>query len=321
MGLPEHFFIRSGSNPHTRTRWGIRKKVDASRAKKQWHALAQLFTELGVRVIVLPPSRLNPGSVFPANAGILYPKQGPIHERRFYLSNLTPGREAEKPLYKVFLERLGFKPADLPYRFEGEADFIETKRGFLFTWGPIVRQRFVPQWGFPPYKRIFGFRSDVRNLEPLKRIAGGKKVFPLKLVDELFYHGDMVLFPFGPERETLLAYLPALAPESQKDLQDLFGKQLIPLTQKDAHHFAANGFQVETDGTLHVVLPQGFSDELLQMIEERGVKTLPADVSEFSDKGGGSIKCLLCDLGKVDLESGEFSEGEKRFWEERSYKS
>ena len=319
MGDPEHFFIRSGSNPHTRTRWGIRKIVDSARAKKQWHHLARLFTQLGVRVVVLPPSRMNPGSVFPANAGLLYPKEGTAREKRFYLSNLTPGREAERPLYRIFLNRLGFKTADVPYRFEGEADFIETKSGFLFTWGPIVQQRFMPRFGFPPYQRIYGFRSDARNLEFLRQIAGGKKVLPLRLTNELFYHGDTLLSPFGPEGEYLLAYLPALAPESQKELLSLFGEKLIALSHEDAGRFAANGFQVEINGLLHFILPEGVSDHLLQTIGRMGVKVLTADVSEFSNKGGGSVKCLLCDLGCMDLEGGVVSGEERNFWEERSY--
>ena len=148
---------------------------------------------------------------------------------------------------------------------------------------------------------------------------GGKDVFPLRLVEELFYHGDTILSPFGPEREYLLAYLPALAPESQKKLLALFGERLIPLNRDDACHFAANGFQVVSKGILHFVLPEGLSGGLLEAIERRGAKVLTTDVSEFSDKGGGSVKCLLCDLGRVDLEGGGFSEGEKRFWEERSY--
>jgi len=318
MGDPSHFFIRSGSNPYTRTRWGVRKKVDSSKAKKQWHALTRLFTELGVRVVVLPPSKETPGSVFPANAGFLYPKEKK-EEQRFYLSNLTPGRQGERPLYEDFLRRLGFKLASLPHPFEGEADFIETASGFLFAWGEILKQRFVPRWGFPPYQRLYGFRSDARNLEFLTDVVGGKRILSLRLVNELFYHGDTLLSPFGPRREYLLAYLPALAPESQKVLLALFGDRLIPLEKEDALRFAANGFQVETEGTLHFVLPEGLSDRLLQAIERRGVKVLTTSVSEFSGKGGGSIKCLLCDLGRVDPESQELSEEARRFWKERTH--
>lgn len=321
MGDPSYFRIRSGSNPHTRTRWGFRKKVDLPRAVRQWHTLAKCFTDLGVRVIVLPPSRENPGSVFPANAGFLYPKLPLGRVPLFYLSNLTPGRGGERPLYEEFLNRLGFQTGNLPYPFEGEADFIETSEGFLFTSGPILKQRFIPSLGFPPYRRLYGFRSDERNLGSLKEIVDNERIFPLTLVSEWFYHGDTVLFPFGVRKEYLLAYLPALASESQKLLLDLFGERLLPLEREDAIHFAANGFQVETGGIFHLILPEGLSTGLLQSVERRGVKTLTVDVSEFSEKGGGSVKCLLCDLGSMDLENPLFPEDKKDFWRERSYPS
>lgn len=318
MGDPEHFFIRSGSNPHTRNFWGVRKGVDLGRAKRQWHALAKSLTKFGVRVVVLPASPETPGSVFPANAGFLFPKEG--QSQCFYLSNLIPGRAGERPFYKEFLNRLGFKLADVPHPFEGEADFIPSKEGFLFTWGVLLKQRFVPRWGFPPYKRLYGFRSALDNFSFLKRVVGAThRVIPLRLVDERFYHGDTLLSPFGPQGEFLMAYLPALAPESGEALSDLFKERLILLEKKDALRFAANGFQVEREGKLHLILPEGLSGPLLQAVEKRGVKVLTVDVSEFSEKGGGSVKCLLCDLGHLDPEQEAFTEEQKHFWNERSY--
>ncbi len=319
LGDPAHFYIRSGSNPHTRNRWGLRKKVNRDRAVFQWHAFARTLTKLGVRVLVLPSSEENPGSVFPANAGFLYPKDRFGSSARFYLSNLTPGRQKEKPLYESFLKNLGFSLAEVPYRFEGEADFIQTKEGFLFTSGPILRQRFVPHFGFPPYRRLYGFRSDARTLDFLKKEVGGNPVFPLTLTNEHFYHGDTLLASFGPHREYLLCYLPALSAESQRDLRALFRERLIPLKEADACHFAANGFQVEANGTFYFLCPEGLSESLVRAIAQRGVTPLPVDVSEFSGKGGGSVKCLLCDLGKIDPDSPHLTKEEKRFWEDRSY--
>ena len=320
MGDPSYFRIRFGSNPHTRTRFGFRKRVNLAEAKKQWHTLAKHFTHLGVRVVILPPSFENPGSVFPANAGFLFPKIGQDGQR-FYLSNLTPARRGERPLYEDFLQRLGFRVASAPYPFEGEADFIETDSSFLFTSGPILQQRFVMQWGFPPYRRLYGFRSDARNLEFLKGIVKGKKIIPLTLTHEAFYHGDTALCPFGPRKEYLLVYLPAFTASSQEQLASFFGERLIPLEGDDARHFAANGFQTEYKGVFYLVLPEGLSPALLSSIEGRGVECVTVDVSEFSGKGGGSVKCLLCDLGGIDLEEGSFSEEQRRFWEERSYSS
>ena len=38
-------------------------------------------------------------------------------------------------------------------------------------------------------------------------------------------------------------------------------------------------------------------DALRQQIRERGVEPVLIDVSEFLAKGGGSIKCMILDLG------------------------
>ena len=56
MGDPRHFSVKGGANPHTRTRWGTRRRVDRQRAIAQWQRLKDTLGDLGVRVIVVPPS-------------------------------------------------------------------------------------------------------------------------------------------------------------------------------------------------------------------------------------------------------------------------
>ena len=46
-------------------------------------------------------------------------------------------------------------------------------------------------------------------------------------------------------------------------------------------------------------MPAGVSDRLLAQVRERGVTPLTVDVSEFLKKGGGSVKCMIGDLGVV----------------------
>jgi N-dimethylarginine dimethylaminohydrolase len=46
-------------------------------------------------------------------------------------------------------------------------------------------------------------------------------------------------------------------------------------------------------------MPDGLSDRLLGQIRDRGVHPLTVDVSEFLKKGGGSVKCMIGDLGPV----------------------
>lgn len=295
LGDPSSFWIKSGINPHTRDALGLRKKVDQPKALAQWQTLKGMLESHGVKVSVLPPVKEEPGLVFPANAGFL-------HGERFFLSNLNPARAGEKAYYARTLSDLGFYMEELPspHPFEGEADFIEAGGLFLFTYGRIERQRWVPRPAFPPYRRVYGFRSDRRILSTLQSIVGKTEILPLELVDEFHYHGDTVLCPFGPNREYLLAFLPGLSANSQGLLRSRFGERFLPLSDADGRAFAANSFQVSVEhyGQMRHILfmPDGLTDRLYTQIRARGVIPCPVDVSEFLEKGGGAVKCLLLDL-------------------------
>lgn len=297
LGDPSSFWIKSGVNPHTRDALGRRKKVDQPKALAQWQTLKGMLESHGVKISVLPPIREEPGLVFPANAGFL-------HGERFFLSNLNPARAGEKAYYRKTLSDLGFHVEELPspYPFEGEADFIEAGGCFLFTYGRIERQRWLPRLGFPPYRRVYGFRSDRRVLPTLQQIVGAREILPLSLVDEFHYHGDTVLCPFGPNREYLLAFLPGLSANSQALLRSRFGERLLALSDADGRVFAANSFQVSVEhyGQMRHILfmPDGLSIELYEKIRARDVIPCPVGVCEFLEKGGAGVKCLLLDLGQ-----------------------
>ena len=47
-------------------------------------------------------------------------------------------------------------------------------------------------------------------------------------------------------------------------------------------------------------MPDGISDRLLDQLRERGVNPLTVGASEFLKKGGGSVKCMIGDLGPVE---------------------
>jgi N-dimethylarginine dimethylaminohydrolase len=125
MGDPTHFSVQGGANPHTRTRMGTKRRVDREKAMAQWRGLRDVLQDLGVRVIVVPPDPKQPGLVYPANAGCLFPldAERPIKEKVFLLANLLPTRAGEKPHYRRVLEAAGYPIAELDerYRFEGEA--------------------------------------------------------------------------------------------------------------------------------------------------------------------------------------------------------
>jgi N-dimethylarginine dimethylaminohydrolase len=303
MGDPSHFSVKGGANPHTRTRWGTRRTVDRERAIAQWGRLRDLLRDLGVRVLVVPPDPACPGLVYPANAGFQTDLDAelPLARKTFHLANLLPTRAAEKPHYARVLRDAGFRVADIDerYRFEGEADFFPAGDAYLLTFGEIQQQRFVPQLGFPPWKRVYGFRTDWRVIDVLEKIVAPKPIHRFELLLEAHYHGDTALCAFGPGRRCLMAYREAMTPGGFDHLRELFPDSVIEIPEDDAARYAANSFHLERDGESYLVMPEGVSDALLTRIRERGTTPLTVDVSEFLKKGGGSVKCMIGDLGPV----------------------
>lgn len=301
MGDPAHFGVHGGANPHTRNLFGVRKRVDSGRARQQWHSLARSLAEHDTEVCVIAPHPSISGLVYPANAGFLYPLEGSGREaKKFYLSHLLPTRAAEREIYRPFVRAMGYETVEIISRFEGEADFFPAGAYMIFTHGTIERQRFVPRMGLPPWKRVYGFRSDASAIAELRTIAHGREIIELELILEAHYHGDTVLCSFGPRREFLLAYMEGLSAGSQAVLRERFGAKLLPLSTVDAQLYAANSFQIDQDGKLYLFMPEGISDELLEQVRERGVEPVLVNVSEFLAKGGGSIKCMILDLGPAD---------------------
>jgi N-dimethylarginine dimethylaminohydrolase len=312
MGDPSHFSVQGGANPHTRTRLGARRTVDRARAIAQWHRLRDTLRDRGLRVVVVPADPGSPGLVYPANAGFLTDVDAeiPIARKTFFLSNLIATRAAERMHYERLVRAQGYRTAAVPthLRFEGEADFFPAGDAYLFTHGRLEVQRFVPHWGLPPWRRVYGFRSDARAEAFLAAQVAPRPVLGIELVREEHYHGDTALCAFGADRGWLLAWRPAIAEESFARLQAHFGDRLLELSDDDAGRYAANSFTYTPSGQLSVAresflfLPAGVSDRLQGQLRERGVSPVLVDVSEFLAKGGGSVKCMIGDLGPVAME-------------------
>ena len=262
-----------------------------------------MLGDLGVRVLVVPPDPAQPGLVYPANAGFLtdVDAEKPLAEKTFHLANLLPTRAGEKAHYRRVLEAAGFRCAEIDpqYRMEGEADFFPVGDKYLLTHGRIERQRFVPALAWPPWKRVYGFRTDARVEPVLAAIVAPRAVMRIELVQEAHYHGDTALCAFGPRREHLLAWRPALAPGGWERLEAAFPGALLALSDDDAACYAANSFTLTQGGASHLLMPGGVSERLQAQVRERGVNPVVVDVSEFLKKGGGSVKCMIGDLGPV----------------------
>ncbi len=312
MGDPTYFSVKGGANPHTRTWLGTRRRVDRELAIRQWRRLRDQLRDLGVRVLVVPPDAGQPGLVYPANAGFLthVDAELPAEDKTFHLSNLLPTRAGEKPHHRRVLESAGFPVAEIDpsLRFEGEADFFPVGDHYVFTHGRLERQRFVPRLGFPPWKRVYGFRTDVAVEPLLAAIVAPRRIVRAELVLEAHYHGDTALCAFGALRQYLLVWPRALAAKGWGRLQRIFGPAIVELSDEDAARYAANSFTLTQGSESVLVMPAGVSDRLLGQVRERGVTPIPVDVSEFLKKGGGSVKCMIGDLGPVaeERELGNF---------------
>jgi len=303
MGDPSHFSVKGGANPHTRTRLGTRRSVDREKAIVQWHRLKDTLEDLGVHVLVVPPDAEQPGLVYPANAGFQshVDTPEPLDAKTFTLANLLPSRAGEKPHYRRLLADAGFRTAEIDpaFRFEGEADFFPAGDVHLLTHGRVEKQRFVPTLGIPPWKRIYGFRTDKRVRALVEPSVAPREILEIPLVLEAHYHGDTALCAFGPGRRYLLAYRAGIAPSAWPLLQQHFGEDLIELSEPDAERYAANSFTYTQDTDSVLVMPAGVSDTLTATVRDRNVTPITVDVSEFLKKGGGSIKCMIGDLGVV----------------------
>lgn len=323
MGNPTHFSIKGGANPHTRNLFGQRKRVDKTLAIQQWHHMAKTLNQYGVDVFVVPPDPQWPGMVYPANAGFLtrLDEKIPIQNKELVLANLLPTREGEKAHYSHFLTNLGFTTREVELRFEGEADFFPAGSRYIFTHGKIEKQRFVLKLGFPPWKRIYGFRSDREVIKELKKFVPQKEIIEQILINEAHYHGDTVFCAIGPGKEFLMVYFDGLSKESQQRLKQTFKDKLIPIPEPDAKKYASNSFQTIYKNKPYLFVPQGLSNTLLSRIKATGVTPVEVDVSEFMKKGGGSVKCMIGDLGPLIDDQEKLTENQKQFREEHNYKN
>ncbi len=304
MGDPDFFHIRYGANPHTRNRLGLKKSVDVVKAKDQWHAMKATLEKYDVKVDVIPAFETMPGLVFPANAGYVprLHQKLPIDQRVVILSTLNSARAKESKVYAKFLKKkLGLRIRTIKRQFEGQADLVSWRGENIFTYGRLIKPQYQINFGIPPWKRLYGFRTDQRALHELHSWITLESSLSLELSNEAFYHGDTVLCPFGKKQEYLLVYFDGLTHSSQDLLKD--EANIISLNKRDAEAFAANSFQIIRKGQPVLFMPSGVSVKLRQQIEAKGIEVVPIDVSEFLHKGGGAVKCMLLDLGPSTLKS------------------
>ena len=85
-----------------------------------------------------------------------------------------------------------------------------------------------------------------------------------------------------------------------------------PVTNGEYLAFVAAGGYAE---------PRWWVSDGFAAVSERGVRPLCVDVSEFLKKGGGSVKCMIGDLGEMTEDETLLAAGVARFRRERDYRT
>jgi N-dimethylarginine dimethylaminohydrolase len=253
---PDHFTVEYEINPYMSLEGGT---VDRDAAHEQWSRFRDALREAGAEVIEQKPIAGLPDLVFTANAGFVC--NGRVLLSRF----LHKERQGETPHDAELFAGIGLETEELPTDagyFEGTGDAI------LFG------------------SRVFcgyGRRTSESALSHVERFAGVPLV-PIHLVDDRFYHLDLVIAPLD-EGERALVVPSALDDESRERVKRVIPEPIL-LTDEEALAFCANS--VVVNGS---ILMNRVPDRVGKLLEENGLTPVEVPVPEFL-KAGGSLRCL-----------------------------
>jgi N-dimethylarginine dimethylaminohydrolase len=244
-------------------------RVDRRRARSQWRRLVAVLEQAGARVEVAAADDASAELPFTADGAFVF-----APGRALVLRNDGPRGELEPPVFKRWLESLGYQTESLPpaYRLDG---------------GNLVR--------LPSGDVLAGAKPGASGLA--ERYLGkllarsGRRLWPVPLADGPFLHLDTVLGVLGPHR--FLVYRDGLV--HREGLggslpEPLAGAEVIEVSRADAERFACNVVVVGD-----VVVTGPISDGLARRIGRLGYAVERLDLSEFYKAGGGA-KCLTLPL-------------------------
>jgi ornithine--oxo-acid transaminase len=257
MCPPAYFDVSYAINP-----WmDLSVAVDRKRAWCQWEALVTTLRDAGAEVELLDPCSGLPDLVFTANLGL-------VDAGTFIPARMRhPERRPEPAHAEAWFREHGFEVRRL-----GE-DVVQEGAGD----------------GLPFEGTLVGgyrARSSASAYVHLARLVDAN-ILPVELVDERFYHVDIVFCPLD-SRCALLAPQ-AMDAESARLVGELV-PDAIELTDDEAAAFCANAVVIGRT----VVMP-ACSKRLELELRQRGFEPVVVDVSEFLKAGGGP-RCLTLAL-------------------------
>ena len=258
---PIHFSVNYDINP-----WMTRNVgYSAPDAQRQWDRLMETFTvAANVTLIPMEPGEHVPDLVFTSNAALICGNLAVLSSFRH------PERRREQGHYRVGLAKAGFATTYLQQTyFEGAGDAI-----------------------FDPVRPIlyagYGWRSERNATLQLQELVGCR-VMPLLLVDERFFHLDMVMCPLSSGH--VMVHMDALSPHAQTLLRRTIDPgYLIEVGIDDALSFACNSVELGDAIVMH-----SCTRKLRERLNYAGYRVFQTELSEFH-KAGGSARCLTLKL-------------------------
>jgi N-dimethylarginine dimethylaminohydrolase len=264
---PDHFSVVYEINPY------MHKQVhpDLDKAQSQFDALVETIQRAGATVELLDPVPGLPDLVFTANAGI-------VDGNRFISARFRhPERQGETPVDNAWFEQKGFEVVEIAgdEPFEGAGDALP----FGLVQEPEDPSHTV---------LVAGYRTRSSFLtHSLLSDLTGVPVRSLELVDDRYYHVDLVFCPLDSRHAIV-------APQGL----DRFGirviEQLVPepvwLEDDEAALFCANSVVVD-----RLVIMPACTPRLGRLLEGYGLEVVVSPVDEFL-KAGGGCRCLTLAL-------------------------
>jgi len=115
-----------------------------------------------------------------------------------------------------------------------------------------------------------------------------KKVTPLEIVNEYYFHLDTCLLPL--DENSALVNLGAFSKDSANLIQKRF-RRIIHTRNKDNISFATNMIRYKN----YLVVGEGLSDSTKKLLEMTGFEVITTPMSEYY-KGGGSVHCVSLEI-------------------------
>jgi len=265
---PEFFDIQYSINPFMRDEQGNLKRIDKAKARQQWNALADVYRDLGLDVVVLKGHPNLPDMVFAANQSFPYWSLDKNVPAVVMARMESAFRKPEVPFFAEWFEGEHYhiqEISDPELTFEGNGDvLVQGNR-------PVI-------WA------ANGPRTSSAVADALIGVTG-YEVVTLTLRHHFFYHLDTC---FSILNDTTVAYFPgAFDAADLKKIEQGFSKRIeIGLDEcKDA--FAGNCHS--PDGK-HVILQKG-APQFVAALKANGFEPIEVETSEYI-KAGGSVFCM-----------------------------